>query len=376
MSIVDIPEPDRVEGAPHPRHTVQLFGQDRAERGFLDAYGTGRLHHGWLITGPRGVGKATLAWRIARFLLSREEGGGLLGDTPPLPDRLDLAADHPVSRRVAALTEPGLLLCRRPWDDKRERLKQAITVDEVRRVKSFFNLSATEGGRRVVIVDAADEMNVAAANALLKILEEPPARSTLLLVAHRPMALLPTIRSRCRVLACAPLGPGDMASALAGAGFDAGDDTARLAQLALGSVGEAIRLLSQDGLEMYGELVRLFAHDTGLDRQAAIRLAESCSGTANAARYDLVLRLLAVLLHRLARAGVVATGKSPEAAPGEAAFLHRFAQSAPAARRWADLAEALASRGAHGRAVNLDPAALILDMLLKIDQVASSLKAA
>ena len=187
-----LPEPDRVDGAPHPRDTTTLVGQSHAEAGFLKAYTSGRLHHGWLITGPRGVGKATLAWRIARFLLAQpgDDAASIFGDATPAPTTLEVSPDHPVVRRMAALSEQRLFLLRRPWDEKSNRLKKETGVDEVRRLKSFFNLSATDGGRRVVIVDSADELTPNAANALLKLLEEPPTDATILLVSHQPSRLL------------------------------------------------------------------------------------------------------------------------------------------------------------------------------------------
>jgi DNA polymerase-3 subunit delta' len=371
-----IPEPDAVEGAPHPRRTLALYGQSAAEADFLTAWQSGRMHHAWLITGPRGVGKATLAWKIARFLLAvRAEADGLFGAAAAPPATLDLSADDPIWRRTSALSEPRLFLCRRPWDDKAGRLKQDITVDEVRKLKGFFTLSATDGGHRVALVDCADEMNQSAANALLKILEEPPAKTTILLVSHRPQRLLPTIRSRCRVLRCAALPPADLDAALAGAGFQAGDAAEALAVLAAGSVGEAIRLLSAGGVEDYGRLVRLVAEAPRMPRPTAIALAEGCSGRAAEARYDLTLRLIDLLLHRLARIGA-AGGLPAEAVPGEVGTLARLSPDAHAARGWATLAETLGARARHARAVNLDPAGVILDMLLKIDQTAGDVRAA
>jgi DNA polymerase-3 subunit delta' len=372
----DIPASDRVDGAPHPRQTPLLFGQDEAEARFLDAFASGRLHHGWLITGPRGVGKATLAWRIARFLLAQplESAGDMFGG-PAIPDSLDTDRGSPVQRHITALSEARLFLCRRPWDDKAERLKKDITVDEIRRLKSFFNLSSTDGGRRVVIIDAADEMNNSAANALLKILEEPPAQTSLLLIAHRPLSLLPTIRSRCRTLACGPLGPGELAQALAQAGFDPGDQTSALSILAAGSVGEAIRLLSGEGLDIYTALIGLFSDPRGLSRPSAVALAESCTGKAGQTRYDTTLRLAGIFLHRLARAGV--DGPPLETVtPQEKDVLERLSPNAYAARGWAELAQSLSERTAHAKAVNLDPASVILDMFLKIEQTASALRAA
>jgi DNA polymerase-3 subunit delta' len=249
MTDESLPEPDRIEGAPHPRDAAQIVGQHAAEAAFLDAFANGRLHHGWLLTGPRGVGKATLAWRIARFLLTHEPdtGGGLFGDAPPAPQSLDVSHDHPVVRRMHSGAEPRLFLLRRAWDEEKKRLKTVITVDEVRRLKSFFQLSAADGGHRVAIVDAADELNTAAANALLKLLEEPPPGVTLLLISHQPSGLLPTIRSRCRELRLTTLSSVDLSIALQQAGVEA-DNAAALAALSGGSAGEAIRLANRQPL--------------------------------------------------------------------------------------------------------------------------------
>ncbi|HGG64153.1 MAG TPA: DNA polymerase III subunit delta', partial [Rhodobacteraceae bacterium] len=149
-----LPEPDRIEGAPHPRETAKLLGQGKAEAAFLQAYNSGRLHHAWLVTGPRGVGKATLAWKLARFLLAEpaDDGMSMFGDETK-PTSVDISPDHPVAHRMAALSEPRLFLLRRAWDEKAKKLKSVITVDEARKLRNFFALSATDGGRRVVIVD-------------------------------------------------------------------------------------------------------------------------------------------------------------------------------------------------------------------------------
>jgi len=372
MSIDDaLPEPDRVEGAPHPRETATLIGQSRAEADFLLAYNSQRLHHAWLITGPRGVGKATLAWKLARFLLAEpaDDGPSMFGDTAK-PTSINISDDHPVAHRLLALSEPRLFLLRRAWDEKAKKLKSVITVDEARKLRNFFALSAADGGRRVVIVDTADEMNPNAANALLKLLEEPPERTILFLISHQPSSLLPTIRSRCRELRCHPLTPEDMASALTNAGATPVDNPTAMAALAGGSVGEALRLTNLGGLEMYQEIIALFATLPRLDRARALRLGESAVGKGKEARYDLLLGLMDMFLARVARTG--ASGESViEAANGEAALLKRLAPSPYAGRLWAELQQSLGARARHGKAVNLDPAALILDMVLKIDATAA-----
>ena len=373
MSDDALPEPDRRDGVPHPRDTVALFGQDAAQAAFLTAFNSGRLHSGWLIAGPQGVGKATLAYRIAAFLLSGPDAGGLSG----APQTLDLPDGQPDLRLIRAGAHPRLFVLRRSINpDARPppRLRQQIVVDDARALRRFFGLSAADGGRRVVIVDAADELNVSAANAILKLLEEPPALATLLLVAHQPSRLLPTIRSRCRSLQLHPLAAPDMARALdaAGVAVDAPD---RVAALAGGSVGHAVRLIRGDGLAIYAQLVDLFSGLPRINRTTAIRLSDGAAGRDGDNRFALLTDLIGLFLMRAAHAGL--WGPPPvQAAPGEAALLARLSPHDAAARDWAGLEQRLGARIRAGRAVNLDPAALILDTLLAIEQTAKSVAAA
>ncbi|MEM9320160.1 MAG: DNA polymerase III subunit delta' [Pseudomonadota bacterium] len=354
------PEADKLDGAPHPRFANQVFGHMQAEAEFLSAFTADRMHHAWMITGPKGIGKATLAWRLARFLLATpDDDGGMFA--APVPQTLDVAADHPVARRMAALAEPRMFLLRRPWNSKTEKISTQITIDETRKLKGFFQMSAADGGRRAVIVDAADEMNVSAANALLKVLEEPPDRSTLLLVSHQPARLLPTIRSRCRMLRLNPLGSDDLAFALDQTGLVT-EDGAGLHRLAQGSVGEAVALAEAGGPALYSQLVALFASLPDLDRAAAQRLAQS---NTSEMQFSLVLKLIDRILARLARTG--ATGQAPpEIIAGEADMLRRLAPNPAACKDWAARCEGLTARARRGRAVNLDPSLLILDMCLAL----------
>lgn len=365
-----LPEPDRIAGAPHPREATRLIGQDAAEAEFLAAYNSGRMHSGWLLTGPAGVGKATLAYRIARFLLSEQPDDGLFG-APPLPTSLDLDADHPDASLIRAGAHPRLFVVRRGPNKTGSALATVITVDQVRELKDFFHLSAADGGRRVVIVDSADEMNRNAANAMLKELEEPPARTTLLLLSHQPSGLLPTIRSRCRTLRLPTLPSEALASALNDLGH-ATDTPDALAVVSGGSVGNAIRVLRADGLALYGELVRLFTGLPRMDRTEALKLANACAGRGSEGRFQLTLDLIDLFLARTARTGLVGE-PAQQGALGEARLLIALSPDDQAARAWADLQQTLSARARHGMAVNLDPAALILDMLFKIEETAKLL---
>lgn len=369
----DTHEPDRVPGAPHPRETHALIGQEVAEHAFLDAFTTGRMHHAWMMTGPRGVGKATLAWSIARFLLATPDinGDDMFG-APALPTSLHVDPEHPIARRIAAGADPGLVSVTRSQNEKTGRLRDQIVVDDIRKLAGFFQMSAADGGRRVVIIDAADDMNTQAANALLKMLEEPPERATLLLITHQPSRLLPTIRSRCRTLRLNTLDGIQMQNAMVQADVNVDANAAALAELSGGSVGEAMRLSLLGGLQIYTEIIGILGSLPNMDRARALRLAEAAAQRGATEKLDLLFTLLEIALARLARTG--ATGKPPavEAAPHEAAIMARLAPSQHQGRAWADVGHTAMARARHGRAVNLDPAALVLDTIFKIQGAAAS----
>ncbi|RAI30456.1 DNA polymerase III subunit delta', partial [Rhodoplanes elegans] len=200
---------------PHPRETLDLVGHAAAEQTLLAAYKSGRVPHAWLIGGPAGIGKATLVYRFARFVLAHPDPAS---PAVQAATSLALPSDHPVVRRVAADTEGALLALERTPGEKSETVRTVITVDQVRETVGFFGATATGGGWRICVVDAAEELKYPeGANALLKILEEPPRRALLLLVSHSPGRLLPTIRSRCRMLALRPLSAPEVAAAAASA---------------------------------------------------------------------------------------------------------------------------------------------------------------
>lgn len=263
--------------AKSPRETTALFGHAEAEKALLDAYKSGRIAHAWLIGGPPGIGKATLAYRMARFVLANPDP-----QSPAVQEArsLAVAADHPVTGRVANQAQGDLRTVERVLNEETGKLYTVIRVADVRRTVTFFGSTAGQGGWRIAIVDAVDDLQREGANALLKILEEPPQRSLLLLVSHAPGRELPTIRSRCRRLLLRPLDAQDVAQALVEAtGRDMSDDDVRKAVAAgEGSAGRALDLLEGQTLAMRERVLDLLRQLPNVDTRALHALADSMGG--------------------------------------------------------------------------------------------------
>ncbi|HMF22929.1 MAG TPA: DNA polymerase III subunit delta' [Pseudolabrys sp.] len=261
-----------------PRETTAFFGHDEAERALIDAYKSGRIAHSWLIGGSPGIGKATLAFRFARFVLANPDPNA--SDVQKATS-LAIDPDHPVTRRVAVQAQGDLLVLERITNEQTGKLYTVIRVDDVRRTVSFFGSTAGEGGWRIAIVDAIDDLQREGANALLKVLEEPPQRSLLLLISHAPGRELPTIRSRCRRLLLRPLEREDVARALAAASGRATTDPEVLqaAEAARGSVGRALGLLDGSAQALRQRMLELFDQLPDPDPRALHALGEAIGGT-------------------------------------------------------------------------------------------------
>ncbi|HEX3882876.1 MAG TPA: DNA polymerase III subunit delta' [Stellaceae bacterium] len=348
---------------PPPRANPELVGHEAAERDLRRLFETGRLPHALLLSGPRGIGKATLAFRLARFVLTPQTGG-LFGDAPVAGEGLWTDPESGVFRRIAAAGHADLLTVERAYDPRRKRMRSEIVVADTREIGIFLHLTPAEGGWRVVIVDGADAMNRNAANALLKILEEPPRRTLLLLVAHSAGRLLPTIRSRCRRFPLAPLAPEIVRDLLARHRPDlAAKDADAIVALAGGSIGAALDLATAGGIELYRAALGLIRPARELDLGALHAFADRLSRPDAEDTYRLVEDLLGQFLARLA----VATARG-ESLAGDEGEAHRRLH-APASR-WAQLRDDLAHRFARADGLNLDRKQAILGAFFAIGEAA------
>jgi DNA polymerase-3 subunit delta' len=343
-----------------PRENPQLVGHENAERELRRLVEAGRLPHAILVSGPRGIGKATLAFRLARFLLGAPSSGEGLAVDP----------ESGVFRRVAAGGHADLLTVERAYDPRRRRLRSDIVVEDTRAIAGFFRLTAAEEGWRIVIIDAAEEMNRNAANALLKTLEEPPRRGLLLLVSHSPGRLLPTVRSRCRHFPLAPLAQPVVLQLLERFRPELSrPDAEALVDLAEGSIGRAIELADAGGLALYRSILDILAQ---VPRVAvaevyayADKLARPDAEEAYRASAELLLQVLArMIAHAAGRPFAL-----DEPIVGEGELMQRLAARADPAR-WAGLRDRIERDFADTDQLNLDRKQAILGAIFAVEELA------
>jgi len=277
---------DTLDGVPEPSETLRLVGHEPAAAMLAAAYRSGKLPHALIFAGPVGIGKATLAFHLAHHLL-KHPAFEHAPDMFAVPDPAS-----PLFRQIATGAHPGVLHLTRPLNDKTKSFKTVVTVDEIRKVNRFLSMTSHDGSYRVVIVDPADDMNTNAANALLKNLEEPPARTLFILIVHAPGSLLPTIRSRCQMVRLTPLDAGSLMSVLETVEPPPPVDPAAraaLAERAGGSARNAILLTQYGGLEIASTLDALVASGKS-DVAGAYRLAEAVAGRDQAIQFDIFNR--------------------------------------------------------------------------------------
>ena len=363
---------------PPPREATRLIGHDAAEIRLLEAWNSSRMPHAWLFTGPRGIGKAALAFRLARFALhngtacaAKESVPNLFDESEigPLTNKLAIDPALPVARLVANGGHPDLLVIERSINQKTKTLRRDIVVEDVAALSRFLRLTPAGGGWRVVIVDSVDEMNRNAANAMLKLLEEPPKRALLILVSHAPGGLLPTIRSRCRELHLSPLHDQDVDALLRQFKPNLDPGLASMAtRLAEGSIGRAFEIVSNEGPTVLRDAVRMLDGAPPVDRKRLheiceiwLRRGKSEDGDPLSKRMDLLLWWLGQGVRRLAAGRPEIT----ETIPGEAkifnALVGRFGLAGCCERL--EQAENTLRRGTG---LNLDRKQMVMSMMREL----------
>lgn len=333
-----------------PHITPRLYGHSAAEQTFLDAFGSGRMPHAWLLCGPEGTGKSTFAHLVARAVLSGE---------PTLKHDAAIPTHH----RIAEGNETALTVLRRSLNEKTGKLRNNISVEEVRALKRALTFAATEGGWRVVIVDPAEDMNPSAANALLKVLEEPPDRVIFFLISHAPRRLLPTILSRCRRLDFSPLEESDLADAYEAVAGEPAPES--IIAAARGSVGAALSLTAEGGTALQEAIAGVLAPlPNQIDRVALHALADTAAAAGKDEAFRTTTKLIANLTARMA---TCAAGSDAPPAGYERLAPIATPISAPI---WAETTEQIVAATERTLALNLDRRQALLDMVARVEKVA------
>lgn len=357
---------------PLPRENEMLIGHKTAETAMHDAIASGRIPHAWMITGPSGIGKATLAYRFARFVLSggvQDEGPGLFGDAlPPAAADLHVSRDDPVFSQIAAGSHPDMLVVERGYDEKRKKMRGEIVVDDVRKIGSFLRLTPSLGGWRVVILDSADEMNRNAANAVLKLLEEPPRQALIILVSHTPGRLLPTIRSRCRSVRLGPLSDGQITELLSIHKPDLDPATVEtLVAISEGSIGRALALAAEGGIAALEDIFGALSSYPSLQDLSLLELADRWTRAVKAEEsdpFETGMNLLDWWLGRIARD--VAAGEAPiDRIRGMGAAAQKLTETLGPAGV-AERRSRITSLLGKGIGLNLDKRQLLMDVFYSL----------
>jgi len=276
-----------------PRFRARLVGHIDQQQSFLAAAHAGRLHHAWMLTGPKGVGKASFAWLAAKYILAgRAQEVGLFGPVEP-PENLAQLADDAVALRIEEGSHGDARVLALAENPKTGKMRTEITIDQVHALNGLFTQTATEGGWRVVVIDSVDDMNRSAANALLKVLEEPPKDVLFLLISHSPGRLLPTIRSRCRVLGFPPLSDADVGDFLTSELPELSPETTvQLIDWADGAPGLALNLLDQQAPALKADLLALLTPIPQFDMGAIHGWATDLAKPAHDAKHRLAMDML------------------------------------------------------------------------------------
>ena len=365
VNILPDQENGRSPAAPlPPRENPDLCGHEQAEQALYEAWRSGRLHHAWLLSGPRGIGKATLAFRFARFVLAGGPKQGAEGEP------LYLAPGHPIFRRVASGGHADLMTIERTTNEKTGKRRTEIIIDDVRRVGRLVWLTPGEGEWRVIIVDGAEEMNRNATNAILKHLEEPPPQTLFLLVSHAPARLLPTVRSRCRSLTMRPLSDTLLANLIASQiapGLEA-KEREILTSISEGSPGRALALAEQGGVELYDTLIDILSDLPNLDIRAVHGLGDRVARKDGADALRTLSGLLVWWLNHLVCDGAKSTERQGMSAREKALSRRLLAQGD--LEHWAGVWENLSRLFARAEAINLEPKQVILNAFTALQQAA------
>ena len=362
---------DKIAGAPHPMLTNEIIGHSSQKLSFLSSFATNRLPQCWLLAGDMGIGKASFAWLIAKFLLTTKY--------QPADLKIDLSKTNinsilePQSgstlNRIISGSEQRVYIVRRGYNEKRKTFFKNISIEDVRKLQSYCSLSIADGGKRIIIIDTADDLNKSSSNALLKLLEEPPKNTIFLLISHQPNLLLPTIKSRCQKLSFSNLDQTDLGAVLTAIGCKIEpSDEVSLSILSKGSAGAACRLINSNCINLYRDILNIASSLPNLNTNKILQLSQNYFAKAKPSEFEIFIEMMQHFFSRLCKTGVMQKPVLPSVTDNEAKIMKSLCPNLKSARLWSDVANISLAKLNKGYLLNIDIESLILDAFIYLEK--------
>ena len=362
---------DKIAGAPHPMLANEIIGHSSQKLSFLSSFASNRLHQCWLLAGDMGIGKASFAWLIAKFLLTTKY--------QPADLKIDLSKTNinsilePQSgstlNRIISGSEQRVYVVRRGYNEKRKAFFKNISIEDVRKLQSYCSLSIADGGKRIIIIDTADDLNKSSSNALLKLLEEPPKNTIFLLISHQPNHLLPTIKSRCQKLSFSNLDQTDLGAVLTAIGCKIEpSDEVSLSVLSKGSAGAACRLINSNCINLYRDILNIASSLPNLNTNKILQLSQNYFAKAKPSEFEIFIEMMQHFFSRLCKTGVMQKPVLPSVTDNEAKIMKSLCPNLKSARLWSDVANISLAKLNKGYLLNIDIESLILDAFIYLEE--------
>ena len=362
---------DKIAGAPHPMLANEIIGHSSQKLSFLSSFASNRLPQCWLLAGDMGIGKASFAWLIAKFLLTTKY--------QPADLKIDLNETNinsilePQSgstlNRIISGSEQRVYIVRRGYNEKRKAFFKNISIEDVRKLQSYCSLSIADGGKRIIIIDTADDLNKSSSNALLKLLEEPPKNTIFLLISHQPNHLLPTIKSRCQKLSFSNLDQTDLGAVLTAIGCKIEpSDEVSLSVLSKGSAGAACRLINSNCINLYRDILNIASSLPNLNTNKILQLSQNYFAKAKPSEFEIFIEMMQHFFSRLCKTGVMQKPVLPSVTDNEAKIMKSLCPNLKSARLWSEAANISLAKLNKGYLLNIDIESLIIDAFIYLEE--------
>ncbi len=362
---------DKIAGAPHPMLANEIIGHSSQKLIFLGSFASNRLPQCWLLAGDMGIGKASFAWLIAKFLLTTKY--------QPADLKIDLNESNinsilePQSgntlNRIISGSEQRVYIVRRGYNEKRKTFFKNISIEDVRKLQSYCSLSIADGGKRIIIIDTADDLNKSSSNALLKLLEEPPKNTVFLLISHQPNLLLPTIKSRCQKLSFSNLDQTDLGAVLRAIGCKIEpSDEVSLSILSKGSAGAACRLINSNCINLYRDILNIASSLPNLNTNKILQLSQNYFAKAKPNEFEIFIEMMQHFFSRLCKTGVMQKPLLPSVTDNETKIMKSLCPNLKSARLWSEAANISLAKLNKGYLLNIDIESLIIDAFIYLEE--------